>query len=170
MIDQATGEFLLVATIRLAMVCYFARLFVAGCRVIGRVPTRWQVVLWTLGCTLYTVHVLCAFAFAHQWSHAVAWEYTAQETQRLFGVRRGEGLWVNYLFTTVWGVDVVRQMIALVRRKATHPAIDVAIQLFMAFIVFNATAVFGPSVYRYAAVPVGILLAISYHWQKQSRT
>jgi hypothetical protein len=170
MIDQATGEFLLVATIRLAVVLYLARLLVAGCRVIGRVPKRAEVLLWILGCAMYVIHVLCAFAFAHQWSHDVAFQYTADETQRLFGLRRGEGLWINYLFTLTWIFDAARLTIAFRRKRTTDRKLDIAVHSFMAFIVFNATVVFGPSLYRSLAIPIGLAMYACYLAAKPSST
>ncbi len=35
-------------------------------------------------------------------------------------------------------------------------------EIFFAFIVFNATIVFGPDLYRILAVPVGILLILIF--------
>lgn len=167
MVDQATGEFLLVATIRLAVGCYFARLLCAGCHVIGRVPTRSEVFVWAIGCFAYVIHVVCAFEFAHGWSHVVALDYIAIETERVTGIRRGEGLWVNYLFTLIWIADVVRSIVAAGQNQPTNRRVDIAVQGFMAFIVFNATVVFGPAIYRWLLIPIGVAMWIAWKIRSQ---
>ena len=160
MIDQATGESLLVWTIRLSLACYLARLFVVARHGwTARIPLKGECVFWTIGCAFYLVHVACAFAFAHDWSHANAIEHTAIETQRITGVRRGEGLWVNYLFTLVWFADTARIGIAHLRQRPTNRKTDIAVHAFFGFIFFNATVVFGPSGYRWAAVVVVAIYA-----------
>jgi len=149
------------------VVFYLARLILAGCRVVGRIPERAEVVCWSLGCFAYLVHVICAFAFVHQWSHETAIDFTAAETERVMGIRRGEGLWVNYLFTLVWLADVIRLVMAIQRQRPTDRRFDIAVHSFMAFIVFNATVVFGPTLYRWLGIPVAILLGIA--WRNGSR-
>ena len=173
MIDQATGEWLLVWTIRLSMLCYLARLLTAirfgqPNVLIARVPTRGECIFWTLGCVLYLVHVACAFAYAHDWSHAAALEHTAIETERIAGIRRGEGLWVNYVFTIVWIADASRLWIAQRHQRETHRKADWAVHGFFGFIVFNATVVFGPPLYRWGSILVAFVFAVML-WQRKSR-
>lgn len=161
MIDQATGEWLLVWTIRLSMLCYLSRLFIVVQRGwTARIPSRIECIFWSLGCVLYVVHVVCAFAFAHDWSHQTAFDYTAIETQRIAGVRRGEGIWVNYLFTVVWIADAIRLAIAHRRRLQTSRKVDWAVHVFFGFIVFNATVIFGPPIYRWASIVVMVVFAV----------
>lgn len=64
--------------------------------------------LWTLAFGVFCVHIVAAYAEYYQWSHAVAWRRTAEETARLFGIESGFGLIVNYLFLLVLAVDLVR--------------------------------------------------------------
>ena len=73
--------------------------------------------------------------------------------------------WINYLFTIVWVGDAIRLCSTRAQKRSTDSRIDVVIQSFFAFIVFNATVVFGPPVYRFLAVPVGLLLFWS--WKKR---
>lgn len=147
-------------SIRIAVICYLARLILAKCRVVGRVPARAEAVVWTVGCIAYVVHVIAAFSIAHDWSHNKAWEFTAIETQRMVGIRRGDGVWVNYAFTLIWLVDVFRVVRAANEKRTTNSRIDVGVHLLFAFIIFSATVVFGPSLYRYLAIPVGFLLLL----------
>jgi hypothetical protein len=66
--------------------------------------SRW---LWTVAWLAYLLHVAIAMFVVHG-SHATAYEHTARRTAELFGVHTGVGLYVNYLFTLWWSVDVVR--------------------------------------------------------------
>lgn len=167
MIDQATGELLLRLTIRVAVACYV-------CRIVLQIDGRFrssstaQCVSWAVGCLFYLLHVAIAFAFVHDWSHTSALEHTASETARMTGLRRGEGLWINYLFSAVWIADVARICIARVRGQSTNVRVDYLAACFFAFIFFNATVVFGPAFYRWLAFPIGLLLTLV--WKRSSRT
>ena len=83
----------------------------------------------------------------------------------MIGVRRGEGLWVNYVFSLAWLIDCGRLTRANLSQQITSPRLDIAIHLFMAFIVFNATVVFGPNLYRWLAAPVAIVFVVL--WRKR---
>ena len=154
-------------SIRIAVVCYLARLIIAKCRVVGRVPSPVEARIWSIGCFAYIIHVVAAFSIAHHWSHSEAWEFTAIETQRMIGVRNGDGVWVNYVFTVIWLLDAWRVARAARQKRSTNSKVDVGIHLLFAFIIFSATVVFGPSLYRYLAVPVGILLILAWRSGRQ---
>jgi hypothetical protein len=101
-----SGVLLTKWTIRLALVCYVA--CVAGWLSLG--PARQPRIaraIWTLGCVLFDVHVACAFHFYHHWSHANAWQHTAERTRELLGIAVGDGIYFSYLFLFLWLLDVV---------------------------------------------------------------
>lgn len=64
-------------------------------------------IAWTLGAIALVLHILAAFAFRHQWSHAAAVMETARQTADAFGIRWGGGVWINYGLALWWGLDVV---------------------------------------------------------------
>ena len=164
MFDDLVGAWLLVWTIRLSVVCYLIRIAI-GMRggLIGCIPSTAVCVCWAAGCALYVSHVICAFEYSHDWSHAAAVEHTALETDRVVGVRRGEGVWVNYAFTLIWIADVFRLIYLNHNSSSTEARTDRLIHITFAFIFFNATVVFGPEIYRLAMVPVLVgLLCIRY--------
>ena len=167
MFSQAAGEALLVWTVRAAMASYLFRigLGIRHRRLIGSVPKRVDVILWWIGVTAYVAHVICAFQFEHGWSQAAAFDHTASETKRLIGVDRGEGLYVNYVFTVAWIADAIRLYNAMRQARPTNSKVDWTVQGFFAFIVFNATIVFGPPVYRWLGLPVS--LALGWAWRRQ---
>lgn len=94
---------------------------------------RW---LWSLGCTVFMIHVACAFHLVHHWSHQAAWEAT-----RLQG-GYGDGVYLNYLVMIIWLADVVWWWLAL--HSYLHRArwIHACIQGFLGFMWFNAAVVF----------------------------
>ena len=105
---------------------------------------------WLSSWIFCLIHVVCAYHFQHQWSQTAAIIHTAEMTERVVGLYWSGGLYINYLFLTVWGIDCVR----LFRQKpGLHPATMHAVAAFM---MFNATVVFGP---RWWVIPVGGLLA-----------
>lgn len=154
--------------IRLAVACYLVRVLgdlhrsrrqrdadePLQSRPRGGLPVRWRV-LWTVGWVAYLVHVWAAFEFVHHWSHAAAFQQTAEQTAAVVGWNRGEGIWFNYAFTLLWTVDICRQWLCPLRstcRLVWHPVVESCWQGLLALIVFNATVVFGPTYWWLVAV------------------
>ena len=109
---------------------------------------------WTAGFFCYLCHMIAAFAFHHGWSHDAAYRETARQTAELFGVNSGGGLYFNYVFTAVWGADVLWSW-----TDAKRPRwVAIAIHTFLAFMWINATIVFvsGPIRWIGAASAVGL--------------
>jgi hypothetical protein len=154
------GLLLTTWTIRLALACYVA--WLARALMFGNsrqtAASRW---LWTAGCGLFVVHVLCAFHFHHGWSHAAAWEKTAHETKELLGVEFGNGIYFSYLYLAVWVLDVAglwRGHLALVRaepgkavRYGTTP-LRLVVHAYLFFIAFNGAIVFESGPVRWAGI------------------
>lgn len=158
------GSLLTKWTIRLALACLVA--YFAG-QLIGRSGTsslpgetpaggrkftllRW---IWTMGCVLFVTHVACAFQFTHHWSHAHAWQHTANETQRLMGFSFGDGIYFSYLFMLLWIADV-----ACLWLRVTRPAwVILPVYVFLFFIAFNGAIVFEDGPTR----PVGAVVVLA---------
>ncbi len=92
----------------------YAALTLAALTVVLRVsrdgrPNRVWLVrgLWTAAWLLYLVHVAWALGVVHR-GHTAAYEHTARRTAELFGIATGVGLYVNYVFTVWWTLDVYR--------------------------------------------------------------
>ena len=154
-----TGMALTVQTVRIALVLYFACLFVLlrmdgndwACRTArGRLARR----LWTWGLIFFLAHVACAFHFVHDWSHADAFARTALQG----GV--GEGIYLNYLFALVWCADVAFWQVLPIRYAARPSWTAFAMHGFMLFMVFNASVVFAVGLTRYVAVALFAALII----------
>ncbi|HEV8146884.1 MAG TPA: hypothetical protein VGP79_10905 [Bryobacteraceae bacterium] len=113
-------------------------------------------VAWAAGCAIFLAHVGFAFQFYHHWSHAEAFRATARQTEQLFGIDSGFGLYFNYAFAIVWVSDV------LWGGRPRAPWIGVLIHSFLAFMFFNATVVFGKGWVRWAGVVATVALLVIY--------
>lgn len=97
---------------------------------------------WTGGCLLFLGHVVCAFAFFHDWSHAAAYADTARRTEEMVGIDWGGGLFLNYAFTFVWMADVVWWWLWPAAYLRRGRAMDWLVHGFMGFMAFNGVVVF----------------------------
>jgi hypothetical protein len=119
----------------------------------GRVPSmRWW---WTLGCGWQWLHVAIAFHVVHAWSHQTAWEHTRQ----LGGV--GDGIYINYVFSIAWLLDCVWMWCERIGKTVRLQWWRWGLQLFMGFILFQATVIFGTSIGRMLGVMTVVGLVIS---------
>ena len=96
---------------------------------------------WTAGCLFYLAHVVAAFAFAYQWSHAVAVAETARQTKALFGLDWGGGIWFNYVFTVIWAGDALWWQLASNHYERRPAWIGKAVHLYMAWMFINGAIV-----------------------------
>lgn len=151
------GELLTIWSVRLVVACYLGRYLLDVMSTADDRRRRQSRVLWTAGCLLYLIHVVCAFAFFHDWSHNRAYAHTAAQTREIVGWDWGGGLYFNYLFTVVWIADVVRQWIRIDNRRiGSSRLLDFAVQSFLAFMVLNATVVFGPPFWKWIGAGIGL--------------
>ena len=154
MLDDA----LIRGTARLFVACYVGRLCLdaAGWRdASSQRVARW---LWTAGCLGFVLHVAVAFHFQHGWSHAAAFEHVRLRTLRETGWDSGFGLYVNYAFGLLWSADTL-----LWWRQLDWPEKRVpywTVQASFAFLMIQATAVFGPPFWKPACVAIGLLLVM----------
>ncbi len=137
------GEHLMLWTVRASVGCYvialWRRLFVVEQS--DRVYSRFWFASWLL-CVL---HVVCAFHFRHHWNHDTAIQHTADMTERVVGLKWGGGLYINYVFLLCWGCSAIH---GFRHQGSSTPAnrwLTTGLHVFAAFMMFNATAIFGPA-------------------------
>jgi hypothetical protein len=120
---------------------------------------RW---LNTIGGAVFLLHVVCAFHFYHQWSHAVAYADTARQTAEFSGWNSGVGLYVNYLFTVVWLGELIWWW-ASPTTFARRPCwIGRMVRGFFMFMIFNGAVVFAHSPMRWYGVVLCALLVVAW--------
>ena len=154
------GEFLTKSSVWLALTAYVIG---AGFSLESngsasrRSAARWA---WTIGCGLFPVHVDCAFAYFHHWSHGAAYWETARQTAALTGWSWGGGLYFNYLFALLWLTDVLWSWLAPVRYARRSSAITASWHGFFVFMLFNGAVVFVHGPLRWFGVLLCTMLAI----------
>jgi len=74
------------------------------------------------------------------------------------GLDWGGGLYLNYLFALVWGVDACWWWRNAAGYAARSHVIEWIVQVFLAFMAFNATVVFGHGPIRWAGAIATIAL------------
>lgn len=119
-------------------------------------------VAWTLAAAFYLAHVVAAFQFHHHWSHAAAYRETAQQTEEVFGLNWGGGLYFNYAFTVIWIGDAIGWWrIGLDRYRGRRCRMTRAIHLFFGFMFFNAAVVFGSNLMRWFGLASILILVVT---------
>ncbi|MBX9790983.1 MAG: hypothetical protein K2Y37_18850 [Pirellulales bacterium] len=116
---------------------------------------HWARWCWTWALACFWVHLAMAFHYYHHWSHADAFE----RTRRVSGL--GEGLYISYLFTLLWTIDVLWWWIAPQGYRARSAWIDRLLHAFMLFIVFNSMVVFETGPIRWAGLAMFVLLTLA---------
>jgi hypothetical protein len=143
--------------IRLSLCWYFAALVLmmllkqsdwTADAPLGR-AARW---CWTWALASFLIHVMMAFHYFHHWSHADA----VRHTREVSGF--GEGVYISYLFTLLWTVDVGFWWLAPRRYAARSVWIDRVWHGFMLFMVFNGTVVYESGLIRWAGLVMFLLL------------
>jgi hypothetical protein len=156
---EDTGDYLIRATVRVALAYYAAALALmltlrprewAAITARGRLA-RW---CWALAWVTYAVHVGMAFHHYHRWSHADA----VRHTREVSGV--GEGVYVSYLFSLLWALDVAWWWLRPAAYAGRPGWIDGLLHGFMAFIVFCGAVVYESGPIRWAGVVLFAGLAL----------
>ena len=157
------GEILTRVTIWTSVAAY-----VIGCVVFamsrGRFGLdRWTRLAWTIGCAALLAHLASAFHFYHAWSHASAYADTARQTNEVFGIDWGGGLFVNYAVALLWISDVAWWWfsgVSAYRRRSW--LVTLLWHAFLVFILFNGTVVFAHGSGRWVGVVVCLILCVSW--------
>jgi hypothetical protein len=120
------------------------------------------------GAILMAVHIVLAMAVRHEWSHALAVEQTARQTNDMFGLNWGGGLYVNYVFAIVWMAElfVWRQW---PEGYAKRPGwITWLLRGFYFVIVLSAAVVFATGWRRWMGA--AIVAAVLASWSVKTRS
>ncbi len=136
----------------------------AGRSLAGRgSPPRWAWWIFSAGAVLAIVHTLLAFAVVHDWVHDDAVRNTALQTQAVYGLAIGWGVYVNYLFLAVWLADAWcwRSHSITGSTSRYRASIRWTLRAFYALIIVNAAVVFAAGPRRLLGIlVVGGLAAI----------
>ena len=125
------GDFCIRNTVRLALI-YWS---IAAALMLRSLSSTARLA-WTLGCVAFLVHVAMAFEHAHHWSHVEAFRHV--ETVSGYG----EGIFVSYMLTIVWTVDVLWWWLKMRRYLHRQRWVGWMVHGFMVFVIINETVVF----------------------------
>ena len=117
--------------------------------------------IWTLGLIFFLIHFVTSMGFAHQWSHQTAYESTASQTEAVTGWNWGGGIYFNYFFSLVWIADVAMWWKNGLR-WLNYRRYQTGLHCFFAFIIINATVVFGPRFWWMVAA----IFCVAFVWKK----
>lgn len=155
------GESLTRGLAQLAVICYLLRVLLDLWGSPARAVACWKRGAWTAGCAALWLHVAAAFHFIHQWSHAEAIRQTAEQTRQLTGWAWGGGVYINHAFALLWLMDVVGWWRGGLEFDTRSSVRFWMIHAIFAFMMFNATVVFGPVHWRYIGLAfAGLLIAV----------
>jgi hypothetical protein len=150
-------EFWLYFTIWTALACLAAAELARRPRPGRAAGTRGAWTVSAAGLAACVVHIAIAMIHRHGGSHAAAILETARQTEAVYGVAWGGGVYVNYAFVALWAADLWRW-----RRRPLAPwprAARWALRVFVLVIVFNAAVVFARKGW-----PLGIVLTTALAW------
>ncbi|HEY1067536.1 MAG TPA: hypothetical protein VGE52_15545 [Pirellulales bacterium] len=128
---------------------------------------------WLIGAMLAVIHVVAAFLLVHHGRLEHAYETTGARTAAALAAwgfnANAEaasdgriGVWMNFLFVAVWLVDAGFRSGAPQAWRARPRWLAAAVHAYLAFIVFNATAVFGSPAMRVAAWLALVVLLVAW--------
>jgi hypothetical protein len=114
------------------------------------------VVCWALGearrSRLWWIHSIAAFSLFYGWSHETARRLTAQQTAALTGVDFAGGIYVNYLFLSVWLADAAWWWASPGTYAQRPRALSLSIRGFIFFIIINGAVIFADGLARLVGV------------------
>jgi hypothetical protein len=119
--------------------------------------------MWCIGVMLCGAHMVLAFGVRHAWSHAAAVRATALQTEAVYGLYWGGGLYVNYLFVAVWFVEAIWWRLNARSFFRRPRAVTQLVRAFYLLILFNAAVVFAAPARRAAGMV--FVAALLWAWR-----
>ena len=135
------GELLLFATIWIAILLFIAG--EAGKRWPASHDARlWAWRAWVAGTFLCAAHMILSLAIRHGWSHRAALESTAMQTEAVYGVAFGGGVYVNYIFLGAWVAETAWWGFRPSHYFTRTAAITWTLRIFYFVVLLNAAVIF----------------------------
>jgi len=152
----------LYVTIWLSLALFIAGEFGKRAGRSGVLPWAWR---WSAaGAFLMVTHILISMSVAHAWSHASALAATAMQTNAVYGLNWGGGVYVNYLFITVWVAELAVWRLAPARYAARLSWLKWTLRAFYFVVIANAAIVFAGGWRR--VLGVGLVAALLASWRR----
>ena len=123
-------------------------------------PLRGAWLLWAAGAFLCAVHMILAMGVRHDWSHQAAIESTARQTQAVYGINWGGGVYINYAFLALWIAEVMWWRASPGRYLSRPASTTWIVRSFYLIVLLNAAVVFASG----ARALAGVLLIAFLVW------
>jgi hypothetical protein len=122
-------------------------------------PPAWAWPAFAAGAVLCAVHVTLAMWLAHGWSHDSAVAATARQTNAVYGLDWGGGVFANYAFVAVWAFDAWRWRPRADRPGTGSDALTWTTRVFFLIMILNGAVIFvaGPRRMLGAALVAALL-------------
>jgi hypothetical protein len=117
---------------------------------------------WTAGAALAFIHSIAAFGVFFAWSHETARVMTAQQTAALTGINFDGGIYVNYLFLTVWLADAAWWWSSPESYARRGLMVSMLIRGFILFIIVNGAVVFADGWARVVGLVSSVTVGIAW--------
>ena len=165
--DTELGRNMILWTVRISVACYAVAVWryvfhrPDDSRGIGAADKPY-ILAWAASWCFCVIHVICAYHFEHRWNQAAALQHTADMTYRVVGINWPGGLYVNYVFLIYWGYDVFC-------RANRGGRSSFAMHVIAAFMMINATVVFGPRWWFVPTVAFVFAMLVSVFRHRQNK-
>jgi hypothetical protein len=123
-----------------------------------RAPPAWAWWAFSLGLALAIFHTLLAFDLVHNWVHASAVRSTAMQTEAVFGLSVGWGVYVNYVFFIVWLLDAW----AWRTRRQLPAKLTWILRAFYMVMIVNGAVIFAAGARRLLGSAIVTWLAVAW--------
>ena len=118
--------------------------------------------IWTMGIALALIHVVLAFQLVYAWNHQAAVAATVRQAADRFGWGWRGGIYVNYVFLTLWLADVCWWWVAPASHAARSLRIETARLALFTFMFLNGAVVFASGTGRLVGIAsVAVVLIAS---------
>ena len=124
-------------------------------------PAPWAWPVFVAGAALCAIHVAIAMGVTHGWSHAAAIAATARQTNAVYGLDWGGGVFANYAFVAVWGVEAWRWRAAGPGDRGPR----LWARIFFLVMILNAAVIFASGPRRLAGA--ALLVWLLWVWRPQ---
>ncbi|MEM9940392.1 MAG: hypothetical protein AAF939_02305 [Planctomycetota bacterium] len=121
---------------------------------------------WLLGSFFSFLHASLTMGFYHRFDHNLAWEHTANQTQRMMGVSVGVGIYFNYLFVIIWMADALWWVGSPNSYLKRSKILNRIVYGYLLFIAVNGAIVFETGPTRWASI-VGFSILLAGYLRKR---
>ena len=127
----------------------------------SRATPSWAWWAFAAGLLLTIVHTILAFDIVHRWVHDDAVRSTARQTEAVFGVAVGWGVYVNYAFMAAWFADAWRWRTAPADQQRSSSLVW-TLRAFYMVMILNGAIIFATGARRLLGIALVSWLCVCW--------